>query len=72
MGGIKIKIQKNIMFSDVFMKKLKKLRKFRNISEEKRFWKARDSSEYIDWSKAKKATFPQLKPSTKTISLRSS
>ena len=29
-----------------------------------------DSSDYIDWSSAKKAIFPRLKPSTKTISLR--
>jgi uncharacterized DUF497 family protein len=29
-----------------------------------------DSTEHLDWSKAKNATFPNLKPSTKTISLR--
>jgi predicted DNA binding CopG/RHH family protein len=29
-----------------------------------------DSSEFIDWKKAKKVAFPNLKPSTRAISLR--
>ena len=29
-----------------------------------------DSNEFLDWKKAKLAAFPNLKPSTKTISLR--
>ncbi|MBM3283006.1 hypothetical protein FJY90_02005, partial [Candidatus Gottesmanbacteria bacterium] len=29
-----------------------------------------DSTEYIDWSKAEEAIFPNLKPTTKSISLR--
>jgi predicted DNA binding CopG/RHH family protein len=29
-----------------------------------------DSADYIDWSKAKLASFPNLKPSATTISLR--
>ncbi|KZY85233.1 hypothetical protein A3743_19455, partial [Oleiphilus sp. HI0072] len=29
-----------------------------------------DSADYLDWSKAAKVTMPNLKPSTKTISLR--
>lgn len=52
------------------MKKLKKIPKFRNEEEEREFWAKNDSSKYIDWSKSKRATFPNLKPSTKTISLR--
>ena len=38
--------------------------------EERDFWAAHDSTDYLDWSQAKRAIFPQLKPSTKTISLR--
>jgi predicted DNA binding CopG/RHH family protein len=34
------------------------------------FWQKADSTDFIDWSKAKKAQFPNLKPSTKSISLR--
>jgi len=51
-------------------KKDNALPKFRNESEEARFWAAHDSTDYVDYSKAKRAVFPRLKPSTETISLR--
>lgn len=44
--------------------------KFANEAQERAFWEANDSTEYLDWSKARKVTFPNLKPTTKTISLR--
>jgi len=47
-----------------------KIPKFKSEREERAFWAKRDSSELIDWSKAKRAKFPDLKPSTRTISLR--
>ena len=50
--------------------KLKKLPEFKNASEEAIFWQDHDSADYIDWSEAKEASFPNLKPSTRTISLR--
>ena len=50
--------------------KLKKLPAFKNALEETVFWQENDSTDYIDWSQAKPASFPNLKPSTKTISLR--
>ncbi len=34
------------------------------------FWATHDSSEFIDWRQAKRLTFKNLKPSTKTISIR--
>ena len=34
------------------------------------YWESHDSTEHLDWSKAQKATLPNLKPTTKTISLR--
>ena len=53
------------------MKKLKKIPNFKNEKEERDFWQKNDSVNYVDWSKAKKnVEFPNLKPSTKTISLR--
>lgn len=52
------------------MKKLKKLPKFKSESEERKFWKSHDTTDYFDWSKAKKATFANLKPSVKSISIR--
>jgi predicted DNA binding CopG/RHH family protein len=48
----------------------KKIPIFKSEAEEQRFWAKEDSSEYIDWSKAKRVGFPHLKPSLKTISLR--
>ncbi len=49
---------------------MKKIPKFKSTEEEGKFWAEHDSTEYVDWSKAKRAVFPNLKPSTKTISLR--
>jgi predicted DNA binding CopG/RHH family protein len=48
----------------------RKIPKFENEDAERRFWAEHDSTQYIDWSKAKRALFPNLKPSTRTISLR--
>lgn len=52
------------------MTKRKKIPKFKSISQESTFWETHDSTDYIDWSQAKVASFPRLKPSTKTVSLR--
>lgn len=52
------------------MKKLKKIPIFNNEDEEREFWTTHDSTEYVDWSKAERVIFPNLKPSTETISLR--
>ena len=43
---------------------------FRSEAEERRFWDTHDTSPFVDWSKARIAVFPNLKPSTETISLR--
>ena len=48
----------------------KKIPHFENEKQERRFWRSHDSSEYIDWSRAKKINTPGLKPSLKNISLR--
>ena len=52
------------------MKKLKKIPKFKTEDEERKFWSKADSTDYVDWTKAKRVSFPKLKPSTKTISIR--
>ena len=49
---------------------MKKIPKFKTEAAEQKFWAKHDSTEYVDWSKAKRTVFPNLKPSTKTISLR--
>jgi len=50
--------------------KLKKVPKFKSEKEELEFWSTHDSADYIDYSKTKRALFPNLKPSTRTISIR--
>ncbi len=48
----------------------KKIPVFTNEEEERDFWAQADATEYVDWPKAEKVTFSNLRPSTKTISLR--
>jgi predicted DNA binding CopG/RHH family protein len=47
-----------------------KIPKFINEEQERIFWASHDSADYINWKKAKKTIFPDLKPSVKSISLR--
>lgn len=51
-------------------KKLKPVPRFESEAKERAFWLKQDSAEYLDWSKAVRARFPNLKPSTQAISLR--
>jgi len=52
------------------MNYIKKIPKFKNEDEERTFWATHDSTEYINWEKAKKVILSNLKPSIKSISLR--
>ncbi len=52
------------------MSRLKKIPEFGSIEEEAEFWNTHDSTDYIDWTKAEKTIFPNLKPSTESISIR--
>ena len=52
------------------MNKAKKTPEFKSEAEERAFWESHDSTEFVDWKQAQRAQFPNLKPSTKTISLR--
>jgi predicted DNA binding CopG/RHH family protein len=51
-------------------KQLKTIPQFSNEEEEHAFWESHDSTDYLDWSKAQSVVLPNLKPTTKTISLR--
>ena len=44
--------------------------KFRTEDEEREFWAEHDVVDYFDWEKSVAGSFPALKPSTQTISLR--
>jgi predicted DNA binding CopG/RHH family protein len=48
----------------------KQIPRFDSEDQEREFWAAHDSAEYVDWGTAKRVTLANLKPSTKTISLR--
>lgn len=51
-------------------KKLKIIPQFNNEVDEVNFWNTHDSTEYIDWNKATHISFPNLKLSTKSITIR--
>ncbi len=51
-------------------KSLKNIPEFASETEERAFWEQQDSTAYLDWSTAQSVALPNLKPSTKTISLR--
>lgn len=46
------------------------LPRFESEEEEREFWAEHDSVDYVDWSRARRVVLPELKPSTRTISLR--
>ena len=50
--------------------KKKPIPTFASEDEERAFWSQADSTEYVDWSKARREALPELKPTLKTISLR--
>ena len=52
------------------MKKALKIPKFKNEDEEREFWATHDSTDYVDWSKARHVIFPNLKLTKRPISLR--
>lgn len=51
-------------------KKPKLVPAFQSEAEERAFGETHDTTEYVDWSRAKPAVFPDLRPSTETISVR--
>ena len=51
-------------------KRTKLQRKFASEATERRYWQTHDSTPYVDWSKAERAVFTQLKPTTRSITVR--
>lgn len=49
---------------------VKAIPRFETEAQERAYWESHDSSAHVDWSKAQKVVLPNLRPSTKTISLR--
>ena len=48
----------------------KAIPRFESEDDEREFWAGHDVVDYFDWDKAAKGSFPALKPSTTTISVR--
>ncbi|HEV2173006.1 MAG TPA: BrnA antitoxin family protein [Nitrospira sp.] len=48
----------------------KTLPRFKSEEHEREFWASHDSTEFVDWRKARRVALPNLKPSSQTISLR--
>ena len=44
--------------------------KFRSEHQEREFWERTDSTLHVDWSQAQRVRLPNLKPTSKSISLR--
>ena len=47
-----------------------KLPNFKSEQEEREYWEKNDSADLVNWSKAQRVIFPNLKPSTTAISIR--
>ena len=52
------------------MPKKMQIPEFESEDQERDFWATHDSTEYVNWGRARRLMFGNLKPSTKTISLR--
>jgi len=51
-------------------KRMQKIPEFENEDQERSFWSEHDSADYLDWSKAQSINLPNLRPTTRTISIR--
>lgn len=51
-------------------KQPKEIPAFANEVQERAFWETHDSTDYLNWTTAQSVVLPNLKPTTKTISLR--
>ncbi len=52
------------------MKKALKIPKFKNEDEEAEFWASLDLSKYLESSDFERVSFPNLKPTSRSISIR--
>jgi len=50
--------------------KRKELPKFETEEQERKFWAEHDSVDFLDWASSQRRTFPSLRPTLRTTSLR--
>lgn len=51
-------------------KKLKEIPTFQNEDDEREFWTKEDSTDFLNWEQGDISLLPNLKPTTRAISLR--
>ena len=51
-------------------RRMRKIPKFRNEDQERDFWASHDSTEFVEWRQVKRVKLPNLRPTTRTISIR--
>ena len=51
-------------------RRMRKIPKFRSEDQERDFWASHDSTEFVDWRQAERVKLPNLRPTTRTISIR--
>lgn len=50
--------------------RIRRIPKFENEDRERDFWASHDSADFVDWRQAKRVELPNLRPTTRTISIR--
>lgn len=50
--------------------RIRKIPKFENEDQERDFWASHDSTDLVDWRQAERVKLPNLRPTTRTISIR--
>jgi predicted DNA binding CopG/RHH family protein len=51
-------------------KELRAIPRFDNEEQEREFWSKHDSLDYVDWKRVRRAKIANLKPTTRTVSIR--
>jgi predicted DNA binding CopG/RHH family protein len=50
--------------------RMRKAPKFETEDQERVFWASHDSTDFVDWRRAERVNLPNLRPTTRTISIR--
>ncbi len=50
--------------------RIRKIPKFESEVQERDFWASHDSTDFVDWRQAERVKLPNLRPTTRTISIR--
>jgi predicted DNA binding CopG/RHH family protein len=51
-------------------RRIRKIPKFKGEDQERNFWASHDSTDYVDWRRSERLKLPNLRPTTRTISIR--